>query len=104
MPSLFAGSKPFVWAPATAARAQRRATAVVRCQQEKQFGAAQNRRVLLAGMAASVVAVQQQVQPAAAADECAFQTAANGLQWCDVVEGSGDAPVQGEYLAEQALE
>lgn len=94
-----AGSKPVAVAPATA---RTRAATVVRSHQQEQTSAASlDRRALLAGLAVSLVAAQQQGQPAAAAEECAFQTAPNGLQWCDVVEGSGDAPVQGESPASQ---
>ncbi|KAL4451176.1 hypothetical protein ABPG77_009248 [Micractinium sp. CCAP 211/92] len=92
------GNKHFTVASVTA---RPRAVVAVRCQQPEQqeFSAAPlDRRTMMAGLAASLVAVQQQGQHAAAAEECAFQTAANGLQWCDVVEGSGDAPVQGAMI------
>ncbi|KAL4422899.1 hypothetical protein ABPG75_009096 [Micractinium tetrahymenae] len=96
--SYLAGSKPFVAAaPAAAATRRPRCSLEVRAQQEEQSSAL-DRRTLLAGMGAALVAAQQQGQPAAAAEECAFQTATNGLQWCDVVEGSGDAPVQGAMI------
>lgn len=54
-----------------------------------------DRRELLLGAGALAASLAlQQGQPAAAAD-CELKTAASGMQWCDVAEGTGDAPVSG---------
>ena len=57
-----------------------------------------DRRALLLGAGAVVAgAAVQQGLPAAAAD-CELTTAPSGLQFCDVVEGSGDAPTAGARI------
>lgn len=45
-----------------------------------------------------VGAVAQQSQTAIAAEACTYAKAGNGLEWCDVEEGSGDSPVAGAGL------
>jgi hypothetical protein len=59
-----------------------------------------HRRVALSLLAVSgLTAIQQRSALAQGrADDCAVVTAANGLGWCDIVEGSGDAPQAGQMI------
>jgi hypothetical protein len=58
-----------------------------------------DRRTLLLGASALLAgAAVQQSQPAVADEVQEYQTAPNGLQWVDSVEGSGEAPVKGARI------
>lgn len=105
VPSPAATHKPFK-AAATTAHRRSPVHAAARPQQqqlEQETHATSatllDRRSLLLAVGAALAgaAAQQILPPAAAAaeDACEYTTAVGGLQFCDLVEGSGDPPVQG---------
>lgn len=51
-----------------------------------------------AALAASTVLLNTPLVPVAEADECKLETAPNGLQYCDLVVGTGPSPVQGALI------
>ena len=66
-------------------------------QQASHSAAPMERRAVLLGAAAAIAGAALP-QAGALAAECEYQTAASGLQWCDVVEGTGEAPVAGARI------
>ncbi|KAI7841184.1 hypothetical protein COHA_005150 [Chlorella ohadii] len=85
-----------------AASARRHPSSAVVCAahgpQQQQAAAAVDRRALLMAAGAIMASAALQQGQAAQAEECEFKIAASGMQYCDLVEGSGEAPAQGARI------
>ncbi|KAL4857482.1 Peptidyl-prolyl cis-trans isomerase FKBP13 [Chlorella vulgaris] len=82
--------------PWRAASRHRRPAVAAQCPQGVQAAVAVQRRAVLLGTA---TAFALPVAAALAANECTdFQTAPSGIQWCEVVEGTGEPPVKGARI------
>ncbi|PRW32874.1 FKBP-type peptidyl-prolyl cis-trans isomerase [Chlorella sorokiniana] len=84
--------------PAAGARRHGAAVCAAHGPQQQQAAAAVDRRTLLTAAGAVLAGAALQQGQAAQADDCEFQTAASGMQYCDLAEGSGEAPVPGARI------
>lgn len=89
-------------APIVAARpalcAARRTVVSTRASHREDAAAVSRRELATGSAAALVAAVLLPALPAAAAAECSLTPSPNGMQYCDLVEGTGASPVKGALI------